>query len=147
MTAPFPLGLNDMLSEISKPYPNMLKKYHWFILLQISPTCASPALSNKDRFPRFFRTAPPELMSNPARIQLMHLFGWKRVSIMHQSYELMTLVGTKETLSFFQVTSYDLFTIALILGLIRKSCSLWLRLFYINIGVYFMMQTQYDMIL
>ncbi|ELU13426.1 hypothetical protein CAPTEDRAFT_196516 [Capitella teleta] len=59
-------------------------------LTTVSYGCMSPSLSNRDRFPHFFRTVQPEVTQNPARIELMRLFEWDRVAIIQQSYEYFT---------------------------------------------------------
>ncbi|ELT87738.1 hypothetical protein CAPTEDRAFT_22448, partial [Capitella teleta] len=59
-------------------------------LTTVSYGCMSPSLSNRERFPQFFRTVQPEVTQNPARIELMRLFDWDRVAIIQQSYEYHT---------------------------------------------------------
>ncbi|XP_014678782.1 PREDICTED: gamma-aminobutyric acid type B receptor subunit 2-like [Priapulus caudatus] len=66
---------------------------HFWNLMQVTPTSASPALSDRKRFPKFFRTATSDLNMNAARIELMKYMGWKRIAIIQESQEIFTLVA------------------------------------------------------
>ncbi|XP_071114631.1 gamma-aminobutyric acid type B receptor subunit 1-like [Haliotis cracherodii] len=63
---------------------------HMWNLVQISWGSISPALSDKTKFPRFFRANPPEVEVNPARIQLFKRFNWHKIATIHESYELFS---------------------------------------------------------
>jgi hypothetical protein len=56
-------------------------------LPQISFSATSPRLSNKKDFPYFFRTVTPDGLKGGvgAVVQLMRVFGWERVMILHTS--------------------------------------------------------------
>ena len=61
-------------------------------LLQISYVSASPSLTDKKRFPRFFRVSSPDQLVNPARIEMMKEFNWHRVATIHESTDLFSKV-------------------------------------------------------
>lgn len=54
-------------------------------LLQVSYASTSPALQNRELYPRFFRTISSDLAFNPARAALLTKYGWKRVATLHQN--------------------------------------------------------------
>ncbi|ELU11519.1 hypothetical protein CAPTEDRAFT_196704, partial [Capitella teleta] len=56
-------------------------------LTHVSYSCLSPSLSNKERFPNFFRTSTPDVMQNPARVGIMEKFNWRKVAIFQESNE------------------------------------------------------------
>ncbi|XP_041354156.1 gamma-aminobutyric acid type B receptor subunit 1-like [Gigantopelta aegis] len=64
--------------------------HHWN-LLQISSISSSPALSDKNIYPRFFRTNSPELSFNAPRMDFIKQFGWKKIATMHGSDHLFAL--------------------------------------------------------
>ena len=63
------------------------------LLLKISFGSSSPALSDRHRFPTFFRTHPSAIIHNPTRIQLMQKFGWSRIAILQQTEEVFISVS------------------------------------------------------
>ncbi|XP_014679855.1 PREDICTED: gamma-aminobutyric acid type B receptor subunit 1-like [Priapulus caudatus] len=63
---------------------------HYWNLVQISPSSVAPSLSDRKRFPLFFRTATAEDTMNNIRIELMKHLNWKRVSIMQEALEIFT---------------------------------------------------------
>ena len=64
--------------------------HHLFI--QLSYSAESTVLSDKSRFPRFFRNVPPGTTHNPARVQLMKMFGWRKAYILHREQEFYETV-------------------------------------------------------
>ena len=52
--------------------------------LQVSPLSTHPELSNKKRFPYFFRTVPPDTFQASAILELLSQHGWKYVSIVYE---------------------------------------------------------------
>ncbi|XP_077867208.1 gamma-aminobutyric acid type B receptor subunit 2-like [Saccoglossus kowalevskii] len=56
----------------------------WWNLLQIACSNNWPELSDRSRFPFYFRTAMPQTLFAPARIAILRQFGWKQVAIMHR---------------------------------------------------------------
>ncbi|XP_045167680.2 gamma-aminobutyric acid type B receptor subunit 1-like [Mercenaria mercenaria] len=65
--------------------------YMWNIT-QFSYGSSSPILSDRKRFPRFFRIALPDQKLNPARIDLMRTFNWKKVATINQALEFFSVV-------------------------------------------------------
>nr|XP_006815500.1 PREDICTED: gamma-aminobutyric acid type B receptor subunit 1-like [Saccoglossus kowalevskii] len=63
---------------------------HWNLVI-LSYSAASSALSNRERYPTYFRTYLPDTALNPARVRLMKDFGWTRVATIHENYELFSL--------------------------------------------------------
>ena len=60
--------------------------------LQLSYSSASPALSDKTKFRRFFRVFPPESSFNPAKFDLLAKFGWRRVATINSAEEIFSRV-------------------------------------------------------
>ncbi|XP_070576464.1 gamma-aminobutyric acid type B receptor subunit 2-like [Ptychodera flava] len=63
---------------------------HWNLLV-LSYSAASPALSNREKYPYYFRTYISDTAFNPARIHLIKKFGWTRVATIHENYPLFSL--------------------------------------------------------
>ncbi|XP_041343043.1 gamma-aminobutyric acid type B receptor subunit 1-like, partial [Pyrgilauda ruficollis] len=51
---------------------------------------SSPALSNRQRFPTFFRTHPSATLHNPTRVQLFKKWGWTKIATIQQTEEVFT---------------------------------------------------------
>ncbi|XP_053823914.1 gamma-aminobutyric acid type B receptor subunit 1 [Vidua chalybeata] len=51
---------------------------------------SSPALSNRRRFPTFFRTHPSATLHNPTRVQLFKKWGWTKIATIQQTEEVFT---------------------------------------------------------
>lgn len=62
-------------------------------LVVISYGSSSPALSNRKRFPTFFRTHPSATIHNPTRIKLFQKFSWSRIAIIQEAEEVFTSTG------------------------------------------------------
>ncbi|NXU21898.1 GABR1 protein, partial [Thalassarche chlororhynchos] len=58
--------------------------------LQLSYGSSSPALSNRQRFPTFFRTHPSATLHNPTRVQLFKKWGWTKIATIQQTTEVFT---------------------------------------------------------
>lgn len=56
-----------------------------FVIVQVSYGSTSPALKNRELYPRFFRTISSDSAFNPARAALLIKYGWKRVATLHQN--------------------------------------------------------------
>ncbi|KAI1308651.1 Gamma-aminobutyric acid type B receptor subunit 1 [Halotydeus destructor] len=54
---------------------------------------SSPALSNRKRFPTFFRTHPSATIHNPTRVELFKRFGWTRIAIILEAEEVFVTTG------------------------------------------------------
>ncbi|XP_072047140.1 gamma-aminobutyric acid type B receptor subunit 2-like [Amphiura filiformis] len=63
---------------------------HYWNLISVSPTSSSPALSNRVKYPLFYRTYPTDQSHNPARVAVMKEFGWTRVATIHENYEIFS---------------------------------------------------------
>ena len=61
-------------------------------MLQIAYGASSPTLSDRKRFPTFFRVSGPDQKLNPAKIAMMEKFNWKRVATINQALEFFSLV-------------------------------------------------------
>ncbi|XP_048776574.2 gamma-aminobutyric acid type B receptor subunit 1-like [Ostrea edulis] len=57
---------------------------------------SSPSLSDRQRFPTFFRTHPSANLHNPTRIRLFQKFGWTKIATIRQKEEVFT--STEEDL-------------------------------------------------
>ena len=62
-------------------------------LFQLSYGSSSPILSDRNRFPTFFRLAGPDQRLNPSKIALMKLFNWKKVATINQALEFFSVVS------------------------------------------------------
>ena len=58
--------------------------------LQVSPLSTNPKLSNKKRYPYFFRTVPSDTFQASAILELLSQHGWKYVSIVYEDNEYGT---------------------------------------------------------
>ena len=65
----------------------------WFSLTQLSYGGSSPALSNRQRFPTFFRTHPSATLHNPIRVKVFQKFKWSKISTIQETQELFTSVS------------------------------------------------------
>lgn len=59
--------------------------------LQVSFGSTSPALSDRNEFPLFYRTVAPDSSHNPARIAFIRRFGWDTVTTFSQNEEIHSL--------------------------------------------------------
>ncbi|XP_077867209.1 gamma-aminobutyric acid type B receptor subunit 2-like [Saccoglossus kowalevskii] len=59
----------------------------WWNLVQVGYTATYPDLSDRERFPLFFRTRMAQTAFTDARIRLMEEFGWDRVAVLHQDMQ------------------------------------------------------------
>ncbi|XP_071490406.1 gamma-aminobutyric acid type B receptor subunit 1-like [Diadema antillarum] len=64
---------------------------HLWNLLQLSYSSASPKLSERDLFPKFFRMFPPETVFNVVKFEMLRHFRWRKVATLHQTIELFSL--------------------------------------------------------
>lgn len=103
--------LGSACSEVTEslakvvPYWNMimashsldkqLKLFELYIriahMLQVSFGSLSPALSDREEFPYFFRTVMPDSAHNPARIAFIRHFKWDTVTTFSQNEEVHSL--------------------------------------------------------
>ncbi|CAG2173012.1 unnamed protein product, partial [Oppiella nova] len=62
-------------------------------LIVVGYGSSSPALSNRHRFPTFFRTHPSATIHNPTRVKLFKKFRWSRISIILEAEEVFVTTG------------------------------------------------------
>ena len=62
------------------------------VILQLSWASSSPTLSDRKRFPNFFRVIAPDQNLNPAKVALMETFNWKKVATINQALEFFSVV-------------------------------------------------------
>ncbi|XP_015766433.1 PREDICTED: gamma-aminobutyric acid type B receptor subunit 2-like [Acropora digitifera] len=74
--------LGAAFSPVTQPIADTSKYWN---LLQVSYSSTSPALKNRELYPRFFRTISTDLAFNPARVELLIKYGWKRIATLHQN--------------------------------------------------------------
>ncbi|XP_052793612.1 gamma-aminobutyric acid type B receptor subunit 1-like [Mya arenaria] len=86
---PYHMVLGDGCSTCSAATAQV--SYLWN-LTQLSYGSSSPILSDRKRFPKFFRIVTPEQKVNEARIQLMRKFDWNKVATIHQALEFFSVV-------------------------------------------------------
>ena len=54
---------------------------------------SSPQFSDKRKFPLYFRTSASDNLENPARIAVLKKFGWTRVALLVENYDIFVLVS------------------------------------------------------
>ncbi|XP_072030126.1 gamma-aminobutyric acid type B receptor subunit 1-like [Amphiura filiformis] len=64
---------------------------HYWNLITISYSAASPDLANKKKYPLFSRTTINSLSYNPSRVLTIKEFKWKRVGLIQENLELFSL--------------------------------------------------------
>ena len=62
-------------------------------LIVVGYGSSSPALSDRQRFPTFFRTHPSATIHNPTRVKLFKKFKWTRIAIILEAEELFVTVS------------------------------------------------------
>uniref|UniRef100_A0A8C7IKV8 Gamma-aminobutyric acid type B receptor subunit 1 n=1 Tax=Oncorhynchus kisutch TaxID=8019 RepID=A0A8C7IKV8_ONCKI len=67
-------------------------------LIVLSYGSSSPALSNRQRFPTFFRTHPSATLHNPTRVQLFQKWKWTKIATIQQTTEVFTSVSDRPLL-------------------------------------------------
>ncbi|KAK6195470.1 hypothetical protein SNE40_000895 [Patella caerulea] len=65
-------------------------------LVVLAYGASSPALSNRQRFPTFFRTHPSATLHNPTRVKIFKRFGWTKIATIQDTQEVFQ--STKEDL-------------------------------------------------
>jgi hypothetical protein len=66
-------------------------------MLQVSFGSTSPALSDRQEFPLFYRTVAPDSSHNPARLAFVRGFGWDTVTALSQNEDVYSLVSVTLT--------------------------------------------------
>ena len=77
------LGIVGALSTlVSRPVASLTRL---FKVPQISPSSSSPSLSNRDLYPYFFRTIPPDDLQAKAIVDLLSHFKWTHFSTIYSN--------------------------------------------------------------
>ncbi|KAK2172393.1 hypothetical protein NP493_966g00017 [Ridgeia piscesae] len=71
---------------------------HLWNLVQLSYSSASPALSDKSMYKKFYRVFPPESSFNPAKISLLRAFDWNKVGTLTESQVELFALTTSDFL-------------------------------------------------
>lgn len=80
--------LGSACSEVTESLAKVVP--HWNIV-QVSFGSTSPALSDRQEFPFFYRTVATDSSHNPARIAFIRKFGWDTVTTFSQNEEVHSL--------------------------------------------------------
>ncbi|XP_076321720.1 gamma-aminobutyric acid type B receptor subunit 2-like [Tachypleus tridentatus] len=64
---------------------------NYWNIVQISFGSLSPALSDQENYPLFYRTVAPDSSHNPARLEFIKYFSWDAVAILHEADDLYSL--------------------------------------------------------
>ncbi|KAJ8044393.1 Gamma-aminobutyric acid type B receptor subunit 1 [Holothuria leucospilota] len=71
---------------------------HYWNLLTVSYSSTSSALSNRVKYPYFYRTVPLEnTIHNPPKVWFMKTYGWKKVAIIYENDEVFQKVRDSRT--------------------------------------------------
>ncbi|XP_018088676.1 gamma-aminobutyric acid type B receptor subunit 1 isoform X2 [Xenopus laevis] len=84
---PIKIMLMPGCSSVSTLVAEAARMWH---LIVLSYGSSSPALSNRQRFPTFFRTHPSATLHNPTRAQLFKKWGWTKIATIQQTTEVFT---------------------------------------------------------
>jgi hypothetical protein len=79
-------GISSIVFCLSFPYFILAKN-----ISQVSFGSKSPALSDREEFPLFFRTVMPDSAHNPARIAFIQYFKWETIATFTQNEEIYSL--------------------------------------------------------
>lgn len=79
-------------------------------IFQLSWGGASPLLSDKEKYPRFFRVAAPDTRYNFARIALARLYKWRKIATLNVAMDYFSAVSkNKQGLLLFNMSFNFLF--------------------------------------
>ncbi|XP_077978832.1 gamma-aminobutyric acid type B receptor subunit 2-like [Glandiceps talaboti] len=67
----------------------------WWKLVQLSYANTEPFLSEREKYPTFFRTVPSETNFNPAKLKLLQHFNWTTVATIHQDAPRFSVAHNK----------------------------------------------------
>nr|XP_006824736.1 PREDICTED: gamma-aminobutyric acid type B receptor subunit 2-like [Saccoglossus kowalevskii] len=67
----------------------------WWNLIQLSYANTEPFLSEREKYPTFFRTVPSEADFNPAKLKLLEYFNWTHVATIHQDTPRFSIAHNK----------------------------------------------------
>ncbi|XP_070566216.1 gamma-aminobutyric acid type B receptor subunit 2-like [Ptychodera flava] len=84
--------LGGICSNVTAPIAETVS---WWKLTQISFANKEPFLSEREKYPTFFRTVPSEADFNPAKLKLLEYFNWTRIASIHQNTPTFELAHSK----------------------------------------------------
>ncbi|XP_071821055.1 gamma-aminobutyric acid type B receptor subunit 1-like isoform X2 [Apostichopus japonicus] len=79
-----------MLTGCSAASTPVAEAAHMWNLNVLAWGASSPALSNRERFPTFFRTHPSATLHNPTRVKLCKEWNWTKIAIIQETQEVFT---------------------------------------------------------
>ncbi|XP_052793022.1 gamma-aminobutyric acid type B receptor subunit 1-like [Mya arenaria] len=108
---PYVMLLGDACSTSSE---STAEVSHFYNLTQLSYGSTSPVLSDRERFPKFFRLSPPDTTINPTRIDLMRTFNWNKIATIHEALEFFsvsmdTFIRDVKNLTEIEIISQEVF--------------------------------------
>ncbi|ELT92412.1 hypothetical protein CAPTEDRAFT_123994 [Capitella teleta] len=129
-------------SSVSQPVAEAAVLWN---LTVVSYSATSPALSDRERYPRFFRTVAPDTCVIPARRAMMEYYGWNKIGTIHETYEIFTAV-TDEINQMMSEQNWTIITTEVmtnkpadqIANLIKADARIIMAGFYINPGLLLM---------
>ena len=69
--------------------------YEYNFSIQVSYVSSSAALSNRVRFPNYFQLLAPDAGLADGFLAIIEHFGWRRVALIFQDENLLTVVSFK----------------------------------------------------
>ncbi|ELU15902.1 hypothetical protein CAPTEDRAFT_22430, partial [Capitella teleta] len=85
---------------LSSPTETFAENAALWNITTVSPTASSPALSDLDKYPRFFRFIIPDSMVVPARIAMMRKLNWNKVSLYRDRHSVFSTLINAAILEF-----------------------------------------------
>ncbi|XP_014673701.1 PREDICTED: gamma-aminobutyric acid type B receptor subunit 2-like [Priapulus caudatus] len=79
--------IGDPLSPVSEATGQVI---HFWNVIMCAAGAASPNLSNKKKYPWFFRTIGSQNAQNPTYVEIIQTYGWTRVACIHESVGLFS---------------------------------------------------------
>nr|XP_006813974.1 PREDICTED: gamma-aminobutyric acid type B receptor subunit 2-like [Saccoglossus kowalevskii] len=84
--------LGGICSNVTAP---IAEAVIWWNLTQLSYANMEPFLSEREKYPTFFRTVPSEADFNPAKLKLLEYFNWTHVATIHQDTPRFSVAHNK----------------------------------------------------
>ncbi|XP_070566244.1 gamma-aminobutyric acid type B receptor subunit 2-like [Ptychodera flava] len=84
--------LGGICSDVTAPVAEAVL---WWNMIQLSYANTEPFLSEREKYPTFFRTVPSETDFNPAKLKLLDHFNWTRVATIHQDTPRFSMAHSK----------------------------------------------------
>ncbi|XP_077978603.1 gamma-aminobutyric acid type B receptor subunit 2-like isoform X2 [Glandiceps talaboti] len=90
-----PLKMMVFGSVCSKVTAPIAEAVLWWKQIQLSYANTEPFLSEREKYPTFFRTVPSEADLNPAKLKLLEFFNWTHVATIHQDTPRFSIAHNK----------------------------------------------------